>query len=297
MGRATLGSPKEAVAVVDRPDWVPAEVDIDRPSAARMYDFYLGGCHNFEVDRRAAAVVAEGIPRVAEGARINRAFLRRVVRFLARHGIRQYLDIGSGIPTAGNVHEIAQRADPSARVVYVDNDPIAVTHSQAMLAGVPGATAILADLRRPEEILTDPAVREGLDLSQPVAVLLLAVLHFIEESDDPARIIHTLREAMAPGSYLAISHGTADGLPKEASAGTQAYRQTANPLTLRSRAEIIDLFDGFTLVEPGVVWLPDWRPEEPAPPLPAMLGGVGRLDAPGSDTSPADASGSGAEPA
>lgn len=262
---------------MERPDWVPAEVDIDRPSAARMYDFYLGGCHNFAADRQAAATVAAGIPDVAAGARANRSFLRRVVRFLADAGIRQYLDIGSGIPTAGNVHEIARRSTPSARVVYVDNDPIAVAHSQAILAGVDGVTALRGDLRRPDDLLADPALRAGIDLAEPVAVLLLAVLHFIPDSDDPAGIIRTLRQAMAPGSFLAISHGSADARPRQASAGSLAYQHTANPLTLRSRPEVTALFAGFDLVEPGVVWLPDWRPDEPTPPLPAMLGGVGRL--------------------
>ena len=266
---------------MDRPDWAPADIDLERPSAARMYDYYLGGSHNFAADRAAAAAVLAVIPDVSVGAQANRAFLRRAVRYLAAAGVRQFLDIGSGIPTLGNVHEIAQQAAADSRVVYVDIDPVAVAHSQQILAGNPNATVIQEDLRRPEQILNHEVVRRLIDFSEPVAIMLVAVMHFISDSDDPTGILATLTAATAPGSYLVMSHGTGEGRPKEAAGGTAVYQRTANPLTLRDRAEVCALFDGYDLVEPGVVWTPLWHPDSPEevgehPELTAILGGVGR---------------------
>src|SRR6266498_1582061 len=184
-----------------------AEINTDVAHPARMYDYYLGGKDNFPADREAADQALAASPAVRDMARQNRAFLQRVVRFLARDaGIRQFIDIGAGLPTQGNVHEIAQAITPDARVVYVDNDPIVVVHSDALLAGH-NTTAIKADLREPNVILEHPEVREVIDLDQPVAVLLVAVLHFLQDADDPVGVVARLRDAMAAGSYLAISHG------------------------------------------------------------------------------------------
>ncbi|OLB75879.1 MAG: hypothetical protein AUI14_20190, partial [Actinobacteria bacterium 13_2_20CM_2_71_6] len=198
-----------------RPDWAPQEIDINVPSAARMYDYYLGGAHNFAADRELAEQALRAMPDGRFLARTNRAFLRRAVRFLARAGIRQFLDIGSGIPTAGNVHEVAKQVTPDARVAYVDIDPVAVSHAQALLAADPRTGALRGDLRRPDRILADPALGAIVDLDQPVAVLLLAVCHFVPDSDDPAGIIAQLRAALAPGSHLVISHGTDEGRSTE----------------------------------------------------------------------------------
>ncbi|WP_422755270.1 SAM-dependent methyltransferase [Micromonospora sp. WMMD708] len=268
---------------MQRPNWAPDDIDIERPSVARMYDYYLGGSHNFAADRVAARAMVEAVPDAPLMAQANRAFLRRVVQHLVDSGIRQFLDIGSGIPTVGNVHEIAQRADPRARVVYVDVDPVAVAHSQEILAGNPAATVVQEDLRRPEAILAHPEVTRLIDFSQPVAVMIVAVLHFIPHADHPEDILRTLRTALAPGSYLVLSQASDDtrGGAERAEA-ERVYRRTDSPLCIRSRAELTAFFDGFTIVDPGVVWVPQWRPETPESAENAeqavFLGGVGRLD-------------------
>ncbi|MGF6881868.1 SAM-dependent methyltransferase [Nocardia sp. GAS34] len=256
------------------PDWSPDDIDPQIPSSARMYDYVLGGFTNFEVDRKLADWVQQTMPEVAQGARDNRAFLRRLVGFLVQEaGIDQFLDLGSGIPTAGNVHEIAQRLRPGTRVVYVDIDPVAVSASRQLLADNPDATAIRADLTDVEEILAAPEVAGLLDLSRPVAVLLVSVLHFVPESADPAAGIARLREAMAPGSYLAISHFTDEGREGDAQRIVAMSRQTPTTTTPRSRAQIEALFDGFTVLEPGMVDVSTWRPEEPADGAPASFSG------------------------
>ncbi len=265
-----------------RPDWAPEEIDIERPSVARMYDYYLGGSHNFAVDRAAAQAMVAAVPEAPLMAQANRAFLRRAVQFLVDRGVRQFLDIGSGIPTVGNVHEIAQRAAPDARVVYVDVDPVAVAHSREILAGNDAATVVQEDLRHPRRILAHPDVRRLLDLDQPVAVLVVAVLHFVPDADRPAELLRTLRDALAPGSWLVLSQASADGRGDDERAEAEAvYRRTDNPLWIRSRAELTEFFDGFELVEPGVVWVPQWRPESPDSTedaeRSAFIGGVGRL--------------------
>ncbi|WFE67104.1 SAM-dependent methyltransferase [Micromonospora sp. WMMD714] len=268
---------------MQRPDWAPDDIDIERPSVARMYDYYLGGSHNFAADRVAARAMVEAVPDAPLMAQANRAFLRRVVQYLVDSGIRQFLDIGSGIPTVGNVHEIAQRAAPDARVVYVDVDPVAVAHSQEILAGNGNAVVVREDLRRPEAILRHPEVTRLIDFTQPVAVMVVAVLHFIPHSDHPEDILRTLRSALAPGSHLVLSQAGEDGRRRaEQAEAERVYRRTDNPLCIRSRAELAAFFDGFTLVDPGVVWLPQWRPETPESAEDAeragFLGGVGRLD-------------------
>ncbi|WP_428964408.1 SAM-dependent methyltransferase [Micromonospora fluostatini] len=256
---------------------------MERPSVARMYDYYLGGSHNFAADRAAACAMMAAVPDAPLMAQANRAFLRRAVQFLVDAGVRQFLDIGSGIPTVGNVHEIAQRAAPDARVVYVDVDPIAVAHSREILAGNDRATALQEDLRRPERILAHPEVTRLLDFSQPVAVMIVAMLHFVPDSERPAEILRTLRDALAPGSYLVLSQVSPDlrgGTPEQDEA-ERVYQSTDNPLWFRGRDELTALFAGFELVEPGVVWVPEWHPETPEAAEHAeqavFMGGVGRL--------------------
>jgi O-methyltransferase involved in polyketide biosynthesis len=266
---------------VDRLDWASPEIDVERPSVARMYDYYLGGSHNFAADRRAAEAVIAAVPDVADGCRANRAFLRRVVREMVAAGVRQFVDIGSGIPTVGNVHSVAQRQAPDARVVYVDIDPVAVAHSRQLLTGNDRVAVLQADLREPRHILTHPDLTGLVDLTRPVALMLFGVLHFVSDEENPAGLLAILREALVPGSYLAISHGTGDSRPREAREATEVYQRTANPLTVRGRAEVAGFFAGYELLDPGLVWLSQWRPEdqseiEPHPERHAMIGGVGR---------------------
>lgn len=249
---------------MDRPDWAPEGIDLNRPSAARIYDYWLGGTHNFAVDREIARAVTAAVPDTALIMQANRAFLYRAVHFLIDQGIRQFLDLGSGIPTLGNVHEVAQKAAPEAKVVYVDIDPIAVAHSRSILNGNPNATVIQDDLRHVDQILNNPQVRAMLDFDRPMGLLMMAVMHFIPDSDDPAGIIRGFGDALAPGSYLVLSHGTADGMSPEASRRwLELFTSTTTPGAVRSRAEVEPFFAGFELVEPGIVWAPQWRPEHP----------------------------------
>lgn len=249
------------------PRWAPNDIPLDKPSAARMYDYYLGGSHNFELDRKMAEEAIALWPDLPLIMRANRAFLRRAVSYLIGQGVEQFLDIGSGIPTVGNVHEVAQRANPSARVVYVDIDPVAVAHSRAILQGVPNVTAIQGDVRQPEEILNQPQVRALLDFDQPVAVMLLALLHFIVDDAEAHSSVRILREAVVPGSYLVISHASYEGMLEKSREHEQLYARTPNPLKTRSRADIARFFEGFELVDPGLVFLALWRPEDPDDPF------------------------------
>ena len=245
------------------PDWAPEGLDLTKASAARMHDYHLGGAHNFGIDRELAHRVLEVFPDAAMRAQASRAFLHRAVRFLISQGVRQFIDIGSGIPTMGNVHETALREDPASRVLYVDRDPIAVTHSELILRDTPSAQVLRADLRQPQEILHSPQRRALIDLSQPVAVLMVAVLHFISEEDHPDDTIKLIRDALAPGSYLVISHGLAEDQQTQVDKVLDLYRLSTDPLTFRSRARILDLFNGWDLVDPGLVWVPEWRPDWP----------------------------------
>jgi hypothetical protein len=248
--------------VVAQPSWVTDGIDLSQPSASRVYDYYLGGFHNFEADRELAQRAIADWPDLPLIMKANRAFLRRAVTYLVNSGVRQFLDIGSGIPTVGNVHEVAQALDPQARVVYVDLDPVAVAHSRAILADDPNSRVLMGDLRRPKEILADPAVAELLDLGQPVAVLMVAVLHFVGDADRPAEAIATFRDALPPGSHLVISHATHELHPSDLTAGhRELYRQTATPMTMRTRSGVAGLFDGFEVVDPGLVLLEQWRPD------------------------------------
>jgi SAM-dependent methyltransferase len=251
--------------VAGEPNWVPPEVDTKRANVARVYDYWLGGSHNFLADQDLGRAMAAVEPNVRAIARANRAFLGRAVRFLTAAGIGQFLDIGSGIPTEGNVHEVAQRADPHARVVYAEADPVAVAHSKAILAGNEHAAIIDGDLREPEKILEHADVRRLIDFGQPAGLLLVAVLHFIADADDPWRIVATLRDALAPGSYLVLSHATNESRPGVVRAAEKVYQRgvPAQGRT-RSRAEILRFFDGFEIVDPGLAYVPLWRPDSPA---------------------------------
>jgi hypothetical protein len=262
---------------MDDLDWVPDGVDTDTPSAARMYDYLLGGAHNFAADREAARRVLEIRPDSALLAQANRSFLRRAVRFMVERGIDQFIDLGSGVPTVGNVHEIAQRYDPGARVVYVDIDPIAVMHARDLLAGDPQTVVLEQDIRKPDEILDDRQVRTLLDLDRPVGVLAVAVLHFLPDAEDPAGMLERVREVVADGSYLAVSHGTADGNPELAERARQVYARTANPVVVRTHAEVERLLGAWRLVEPGLVEVREWQPEDaidPSATVPSNYGGV-----------------------
>lgn len=244
----------------------PTDLRPEIPHPARMYDYYLGGKDNFPADREAAERVMSLSPLVRISAQANRAFLQRAVRTLAaEHGIRQFLDIGTGIPTAGNTHEVAQRVHPDAKVAYLDNDPIVLVHSRALLAGAGAgnASVVQADLRDPKAILDNPEVRKVIDLDQPVALLLFAVLHFIDDADDPWAIVRTLVDALPSGSYLAISHGTADfTTPEQAAKGPAAYKNATAQLSMRPKAEVLRFFEGLELLDPGLVTAPNWYPDQ-----------------------------------
>lgn len=247
---------------MERPLWAPQGIDLTRPSVARMYDYYLGGSHNFEVDRAAARKALEIWPELPVIMRANRAFMRRAVRYAVSRGISQFLDLGSGIPTFGNVHEVARAADPSARVVYVDNDAVAVAHGRAIVADDPHVGVVSADVREPEDILGAPETARVLDLGKPVALLMVALLHFVEDSDGPAQIVARMRDRLAPGSCLVVTHASDEGgRIVKADESKDPYRRMGNPLIMRSRAEIRVFFEGFDLVDPGLVFMTDWRPD------------------------------------
>lgn len=268
---------------MERPAWAPQGIDITMPSVSRIYDYYLGGSHNFEVDRDAARRAMEFMPGLPKIMQANRAFMRRAVRFAVDEGITQFLDIGSGIPTFGNVHEVARQADPETRVVYVDHDAVAVAHSRAVLEGDERAAVVTADLRKPQDILGSSEVKGLLDLDRPVALLLVAVLHFVEDAYDPYTAVAELRDALAPGSMIALTHASYEGMPIPAEQAGQAvgvYKDIRNPLIMRSRDEIARFFEGYDMVEPGLVPMPRWRPdtapEEEDPYAFSGFAGVGR---------------------
>jgi hypothetical protein len=276
MTGASLGDPGSD-------SWEVPKINTNVPHPARVYDYFLDGKDNFEADRVAADAAIEAFPKTAESARAARAFLRRVVQFLAAEaGIRQFLDIGTGLPSGENVHQVAQSAVPEAKIVYVDNDPIVLLHAQVLLTSSPeGAVAYLdADLRDPEKILGEAA--KTLDFGQPMAILLLGILHNIGDQDDPYGIVRKLVQAMPAGSYLAICHLTA-GIYPELAEWAQALneRRIEAPLVLRDRAEVTSFFDGLELVEPGVVQLSKWWPrsEEESAAAAALWGGVARKPA------------------
>lgn len=242
-------------------NWVPEGTDTRRANAARMYDYYLGGEHNLPADVELARQVIALLPETPLIMRANRAFLQRAVKFCARKGIRQFLDLGSGIPTQGPVHEVARAIQSDTRVVYVDNDEEAVLHSHELLYKDPLSVAIREDLREVENILCDQAVTKLIDFKKPVALLFLSVLQFIPDDDDPAGVVAKYRDALAPGSYLVLSHATDEGLAEQAPEITKIYARSESPIRYRNRESVLRFFDGFELCEPGLVHISRWRPE------------------------------------
>lgn len=237
-------------------------LDTSVPNVARIYDYLLGGRENFQADRDAADSLLRMEPELREAVRDNRAFLRRALCYLAEQGISQFLDIGSGLPTQDNVHEIARRARPDARVVYVDRDPLVVSHGNALLARSEQVIVVQADLRRAKELLILPAVRDHLDFTRPVGVILLQVLQFVPDSDDPPGIVAAIKDALCPGSHLVIGQLTGDHVPAYMmNRAVATYSRTGGGLWPRSRDQVLDLFSGFDLVEPGLTTEFDWRPE------------------------------------
>jgi hypothetical protein len=261
--------------------WGKDQVPLDKPSAARIYDYYLGGYHNFEVDRKIGDMMLELNPDLRAGALVNRAFLRRAVIFMMGEGIEQILDLGSGIPTVGNVHEVARAVYPNARVVYVDVDPVAVTHGRTMLAGDDQTTIIRADVRQPEAILDHPDVRALLDFARPLGLLQLAILSYVVDDAEAAQVVRTFVSALAPGSLMAISHVTTEVEVRARPALKELFTK-ASEVARRSTEQIGRFFEGFELVEPGLVLTPLWRPEGPddlfleEPERALTLAGVGR---------------------
>ncbi|HEX4790400.1 MAG TPA: SAM-dependent methyltransferase [Actinospica sp.] len=245
-----------------------AGIDPEKPSPARIYDFWLGGSQNFEADRAAGRRAAEAMPTLTAAIRANRAFLGRAVRHLATdYGVTQFLDLGSGVPTVGNVHEVAKEANPEVRVVYVDIDPVAIAHARHLLAEVDGVEAILADLRRPETVLGHPLVPATLDLDKPVALLFNAVLHFIADAEEPDRIVREYLRAVAPGSFLALSHAAPDLTHRdEQETMLEDYRRsTAAPFINREPEVIAGWLEGMEICPPGLVTVDKWMPEPDAP--------------------------------
>ncbi|WP_214414503.1 SAM-dependent methyltransferase [Sphaerisporangium fuscum] len=241
-------------------DITPAGVGAGTANIARMYDYWLGGKDNFAVDRESAEeVVKISQGRVLRGVRLNRDFLGRAVRTAARAGVRQFLDLGSGLPTRENVHEVA---GPDARVVYVDYDPVVAAHGRALLATSQDVGFVHADLRRPGEILGHPTVRRLIDFAEPVAVMFVSVLHFVDDADDPRRIVGEYRDALVPGSHLILSHLAKDDFPDRMAATERVYEGASARLGARSREEILALFDGFELLEPGLVGPTEWNAPE-----------------------------------
>ncbi|MFC4534679.1 SAM-dependent methyltransferase [Sphaerisporangium dianthi] len=262
---------------------VPAGVDPSVPSVARIYDYYLGGKDNFASDREAAEQIIGILPNVRDIARENREYLIRTVTYLAGQGVRQFLDIGAGLPTQRNVHQVAQELAPESRVVYVDNDPIVLTHARALLAENDRVIAVGADMRDTEGLLAIPEIREHLDFSRPMAILMLGVLHFIPDDAEAMKIVTVLRSALGRGGHLVISHGSVGDIDEDRSReGQRVFSRTAIPgVTSRSPEQVRAFFEGLELVDPGVVPLRDWRPElEPVivkEGEAGAVGGVGRV--------------------
>lgn len=261
------------------PSWVPDDVDMERPSAARIYDYLLGGGHNFAIDREMADRLLAAEPGVRDLARVNRAFLRRAVLHLLDQGVRQFLDLGSGIPTVGNVHEIATAADPDSRVVYVDHEEVAVAHSKLILDGVPNAAVLHADATRPADVLAAPETRRVIDFDQPVAILAVTLFHYVSPDRDPAGVVAAYRDAVPSGSHLALTHFTRDF----AEVGTivDMMKSSRDNVFPRSFDEVTALFDGFELAEPGLVQVQRWRPQSAMdtstqPGAASLYAGIGR---------------------
>jgi S-adenosyl methyltransferase len=260
----------------DTTTWIPPEIDTEQPSPARMYDYALGGKDNFEVDRAAVEAVAEFLPEFRQVAQANRGFLVRAVHELAERGIDQFIDIGTGIPTSPNVHEVAQRVNPDARVVYVDNDPMVMAHNRALRAPWPGVLTLQRDLRQPASVMQSPEVRKHLDFDRPIALLFVAVLHFVRR-DLAVEIVKQFRQALPAGSYLAISVACSDGMdPALINRLEQVYTRSPAPMVLRTTDQVEQLFEGLDLIEPGIVNVNQWQTDEPMLPI-RVLGGAGTV--------------------
>ncbi|AHI01909.1 SAM-dependent methyltransferase [Kutzneria viridogrisea] len=234
------------------------EVDLRRVSVARIDDYLLGGAHNFAVDRELAEQAVRLMPQLPRLVQTNRAFLGRAVRYLVECGVSQFIDLGSGLPTAGNAYDVAKRATSAARVVHVDADPMVVAHSRCMVEG-PNSAIIQADLREPDSVLDDPTTRKLIDLNRPVGLLMLFVLDFVPYAEDLVALIARYRERMAPGSHLVVSHSTVDGGDDTFARAQELYRSYAIEIYPRTRGEVSSLLAGFELAEPGVVQVPHWR--------------------------------------
>jgi len=251
---------QRGAAVPDRAEETH-EIDVTTPSVARMYDYYLGGKDNYAADREAARLVLGSAPDVPLAALENREFLKRAMRYLAaERGISQFVDIGPGLPTQGNIHQLSHQHDPEAKVVYIDNDASVLVHSRALLDGVPGVALLAGDLREPEAILAAQSLRAVIDFSRPVALLMTLVLHFVSPDDDPYGLVAAYRDALCPGSFLVVSHVTGDDREPGMLAGVGAYENASAPLILRTRSQVQEFFNGFDLIDPGVVFLSQWRP-------------------------------------
>jgi hypothetical protein len=249
-------------AVADAVDWVPDKVDLQQPSVARIYDYLLGGGHNFAVDREIANKLMSVQPNVADIARRNRAFLRRAVLFMIDQGVRQFLDLGSGIPTVGNVHEIAQQVAPESRVLYVDYEDVAVAHSELLLAHNDLATIIKADVTNPEDVLNAEATRRLLDFDQPIGVLGVTLGHYIPPQRDPVGVFGRYRDATTAGSFLALTHLTTDFASVQGDEIIETMKKTQDNVFPRTRTQVLELFSGYELVEPGLVTTSQWRPDQ-----------------------------------
>lgn len=242
------------------PEWAPENIVLDKPNPARIYDYLLGGFHNFEADRMMAERVLVNYPGIKLASVVNRAFLRRAVMLMRERGINQFLDLGSGLPTYGNVHQVAQTDDPNVRVVYVDIDPVAVEHSKLLLTDNPNATAIIADIRQPKLILDNEKVKDLLDFNRPMGLVVVGMLHYVKDDEEAYNAVSKFAGAVVPGSYLAISHPTTD--VGDTPTGKTAYKG-AGISKSRSGSDILRFFSGFNLVDPGLVYTPLWRPESP----------------------------------
>ncbi|MEU9545497.1 MULTISPECIES: SAM-dependent methyltransferase [Streptomyces] len=249
------------------------EIDTSRPHPARIYNYLLGGTANYEVDQQAGDRLASAAPEVRIGVRANRAFLQRAVRYVVSSGVRQILDVGTGLPTAPNVHETAQEVAPDVRVAYVDNDPIVKAHGDALLSRSGATSIVLADLRDPGAIIDHPDVRRVIDFDEPVALLLVAILHFITEAEKPDQAVAALRDALPVGSFLVLSHATGDFADR--SEAQAVYNNATATMNLRTHAEVERFFDGFELVEPGLAQVPFWRPDTPPPTRSGEIGFYG----------------------
>ncbi|SDG74695.1 S-adenosyl methyltransferase [Lentzea fradiae] len=245
--------------------WVPPGIDTAVPSMARVYDYILGGAHNFAADRQVGSQIEKLVPGLPSVARLNRRFLGRAVRFLMDRGVRQFLDIGSGIPTVANVHEVAQERDPAARVVYVDKDPVAVAHSRLLLADNDNAAIVQADMRDPEAVLASPGLRRLLRFDEPVGLLFLLMLHWVPDEDGPGELVASYRDALPAGSFVVMTHVAKDQIGENVGRAADVVNRSksADRMHMRTHEQVSALFDGFGLVEPGLVGCGEWRPDGP----------------------------------